>query len=213
MPACFGRVQDRRSLGHFDRDVVDGKVDHGWDHRSVIVARVSHVYVRIAVARSERCSSSMVVAAFAVVAAQAALGLAHGHRLAPRLLDFVEVVPPPFDGDQVRASRAAHRTARRRDRTTVSTSCGLAPEGVVLRRSGTGRCPRPPARRPPPPRPPRTGPLTASPPAKIHFSEVWPVTGLTWMKSALRVSSDTLVADASAGRASGRWPPGPGRPG
>jgi len=27
------------------------------------------------------------------------------------------------------------------------------------------------------------GPVTASPPAKIHFSEVCPVTGLTWMNS------------------------------
>ena len=25
------------------------------------------------------------------------------------------------------------------------------------------------------------GPVTASPPENIHFSEVWPVTGLTWM--------------------------------
>ena len=39
------------------------------------------------------------------------------------------------------------------------------------------------------------GPLTASPPAKIHFSEVCPVTGLTWMKSSLRVSRVTFAAE------------------
>ena len=39
------------------------------------------------------------------------------------------------------------------------------------------------------------GPVTASPPAKIHFSEVWPVTGLTWMKSLLRRFQGDFVAE------------------
>ena len=132
--------------------------------------------------------------AFAVVAAQAAVGLADGHRLAPGLLDFVEVVPPPLDGDQVQLLARRRRTARRRGRTTVSTSWASRQKAwfaPVRYRS------MPTAARSPAATASTTddGPVTASPPAKIHFSEVWPVTGLTWMNAWLRVSSVHAVAD------------------
>ena len=41
-----------------------------------------------------------------------------------------------------------------------------------------GRCPPPPSRPPRWPRSPRTGPSTASPPAKTHGTEVWPGDGV-----------------------------------
>ena len=73
--------------------------------------------------------SSLLRAAAAVVAAQATLGLADGDRFAPGQFDFVEILPPPLDRNQVEL------LARRIDRFGVGIEeridlAGLAPEGV-----------------------------------------------------------------------------------
>ena len=69
-------------------------------------------------------------AVLAVVAAEAAAGLADGHRLGPGQLDFVEVVAPPFDGDQVQffAGRVGGIGVRIEGRIHL---LGFAPEGVL----------------------------------------------------------------------------------
>ena len=121
----------------------------------------------------------------------------------------------PLDGDQ-RADRrrAASRPGRRPGSKEVST-------GSISRARRRGSLPvryrsMPTAARSPAATASTTddGPVTASPPAKIHFSEVWPVTGLTLdevRRSGLQAGR--AVAEPLAGRASGRWPRGPGRPG
>ena len=183
LDARLGRgVQDRRILGHFDRDVVDGQ----GDHRPVVLG----------LSTLHRCgvvgdAGADGLAAFSVVAAQAALRLADGHGLAPGLFDFVEVVLAPFDGNE------HELLARRVGRVGVGVERGVDRRDRRARRrgsrrSGTRRCPPPPVRPPPPPRRPTTGPVTASPPAKIHFSEVWPVTGLILRKALLRTSRARL---------------------
>ncbi len=106
-------------------------------------------------------------------------------RLGHELLDFVEVVRAPLDGhDRACSARGVV------DRIGVGVEGGVdrdlaAPEGVV--RAGQvlvdadGR-----------PLAGATasttedGPVTASPPAKIHFTEVWPVTGLASSQPCLR---------------------------
>ena len=119
--------QDRGAFGHFDGDVVDRERYHGRfrvsGHVVTFITAVPVRWIRwhralLAVPRS----SPLAGAAFAVVAAEAAAGLADGHRLAPGLLHFVEIVPPPLDGDQVRASRAAASDGSASGSKAVSTS-------------------------------------------------------------------------------------------
>ena len=124
-----GRVQDRGALGNFDGDVVDGQLDHGRSSTCLLpVIRPVH---SCTTPSRHWLASAVRRAPPSVVAAQAAAGLAHGDRFAPRLLDFVEVVAPPLDGDQLQM------LARRIRRFGVRIEEGvdlvqLPPEGVFV---------------------------------------------------------------------------------